>query len=77
MKTIFNWRQCVLYILLAGCFFALLMFCDETSDTMSEFTAIRIKAVALMLACGYPLCKLTKKWEREGKIRSNYGNKNM
>lgn len=69
MKTILNWRQCVLYILLAGCYFALLMFCDETDNTMAEFITIRVKAVILMFACGYPLCKLTKEWEREGKIK--------
>lgn len=68
MKQLLNWRQWVLYALFAGCFLAFLMICDETANTMREFTVIRIKAVALMLACGYPLCKLTKKWEREGKI---------
>ena len=59
----------MLYALLAGCFFAFLMMCDETDNTLGEFLTIRIYAVALMLACGYPLCKLTKKWEREGKIK--------
>lgn len=59
----------MLYALFAGCFFALLMMCDETDNTLGEFTVIRIKAVTLMLACGYPLCKLTKKWEREDKIK--------
>lgn len=59
----------MLYALLAGCFFAFLMMCDETDNTLGEFFTIRIYAVALILACGYPLCKLTKKWEREGKIK--------
>lgn len=59
----------MLYTLFAGCFYALCMFCDEADNTLEEFVAIRIKAVALMLVCGYPLCKLTKKWEREGKIK--------
>lgn len=69
MKQLLNWRQWVLYALFAGCFYALLMMGDETANTMREFVIIRIKAVVLMLACGYPLCKLTKKWEREGKIK--------
>ena len=69
MKDLKNWRQWVLYTLFAGCLFAFLMMCDETDNTLEEFVAIRIKAVALMLACGYPLCKLTKKWERKGKIK--------
>lgn len=70
MKTILNWRQWALSALFAGCFFAFHMMCDETDNTMQEFIAIRIKAAILMLACGYPLCRLTKKWEREGKIKS-------
>ena len=69
MKSFLNWRQWVRYALFAGCFLAFLMMCDETDNTMSEFIGIRIKALALMLVCGYPLGKLTKKWEREGKIK--------
>lgn len=69
MKQLFNWRRWTLYTLFAGCFYAFMMMCDETDNTVTEFIAIRIKAVALMLACGYPLCRLTRKWEREGKIR--------
>lgn len=56
-------------IAFAGCFYALCMFCDETDNTIGEFIEIRIYAVMLMFACGYPLCKLTKKWEREEKIK--------
>lgn len=73
-KKLLNWRQLVLYALFAGCFYAFMMMCDETDNTMSEFISIRIAAFALMFACGYPLCKLTKKWEREGKIMMDYGN---
>lgn len=69
MKKLLNWRHWVLYAFFAGCFYAFLMMCDETDNTFGDFTAIRIKAVTLMLACGYPLCKLTKKWEREGKLK--------
>lgn len=70
MKQLLNWRQWVLYALFAGCFYAFLMMCDETDNTMGEFIAIRVKATILMLSCGCPLYKLTKKWEREGKIKS-------
>lgn len=69
MKTKLNWRWLVLYALFAGCFFAFLMMCDETDNTIGEFITIRVYAALLMFACGYPLCKLTKKWEREGKIK--------
>lgn len=69
MKQILNWRQWVLYTLFAGCLFAFLMMCDETDNTLEEFVAIRIKAVALMLVCGLSLYRLARKWEREGKIK--------
>lgn len=69
MKTILNWRQWTLYALFAGCFYAFLMMCDETDNTIQEFIAIRVKAVILMFACGYLFCKFTKKWKREGKIK--------
>lgn len=69
MKSLLNWRQWVLYALFAGCFIAFLMMCDETDNTAAEFITMRIKAVVLMSVCGYTLCKLTGKWEREGKIK--------
>ena len=59
----------MLYTLFAGCFFAFLMMCDESDNTLTEFVTIRVYAVLLMLACGWPLCRLTKKWGKEGKIK--------
>lgn len=58
----------MLYALFAGCFVAFLMLCDESDNTMQEFISLRVYAVALMLACGWPLCRLTKKWKKEGKV---------
>ena len=69
MKQLLNWRQWVLYTLFAGCFFAFLMMCDESDNTLTESVTIRVYAVLLMLACGWPLCRLTKKWGKEGKIK--------
>lgn len=60
MKRTINWRQLTLYALFAGCFYALMMLCDETGSTAVEFIAMRIKALALMFVCGYPIYKLTK-----------------
>lgn len=68
MKKLLNWRQWVPYALFAGCFVAFLMLCDESDNTMTEFVTIRVYAVLLMLACGWPLCRLTKKWKKEGKV---------
>ena len=51
----------MLYALFAGCFVAFLMLCDESDNTLTEFVTIRVYAVLLMLACGWPLCRLTKK----------------
>lgn len=64
-----NWRQWTLNAFMVGCFIAFLMMCDETDNTMQEFISLRVKAVALMLACGIPLCGLYAKWGRKGKIR--------
>ena len=69
MKKLLNWRQWVLYALFAGCFVAFLMLCDESDNTMTEFVTIRVYAVLLMLACGWPLCRLTKKLGKEGTIK--------
>ena len=59
----------MLYALFAGCFVAFLMLCDESDNTLTEFVTIRVYAVLLMLACGWPLCRLTKKLGKEGKIK--------
>lgn len=69
MKKLLNWRQWVLYALFAGCFVAFLMLCDESDNTLTEFVTIRVYAVLLMLACGWPLCRLTKKYGKKGKIK--------
>lgn len=65
MKKLLNWRQWVLYALFAGCFIGFVMLCDETDNTLTEFATIRVYAVLLMLACGWTLCRLTKKWGKE------------
>lgn len=69
MKQLLNWRQWVLYALFAGCFYALMMFCDETPKSNEDILKDCIEAVALMFVCGYSLCRLTKKWEHESKIQ--------
>lgn len=68
MKQLLNWRQWVLYALFAGCFIGFVMLGDESDNTMQEFISLRVYAVALMLACGWPLCRLTKKWGKEEKV---------
>lgn len=69
MKQLFNWRQYVLYLLMLGCICAILMLCNEAPQTLTESIINTVTAFALLLGCGYPLCKYTKKWEREGKIK--------
>lgn len=68
MKKLLNWRQWVLYALFAGCFIGFVMLCDETDNTLTEFVTIRVYAVLLMLACGWLLYRLTKKWGKEEKV---------
>lgn len=69
MRRLFNWRHWVLYSLTIGCIFAILMLCNEAPQTLTKSITNTIMAFALLLGCGYPLCKYTKKWEREGKIK--------
>lgn len=68
MKKLLNWRQWGLYALFAGCFIGFVMLCDETDNTLTEFVTIRVYAVLLMLACGWLLYRLTKKWGKEEKV---------
>lgn len=69
MKQLLNWRQCVLYALLAIGFFAVILIFGDDERPMSQWIEVRIYLAAIAAACFYPLCKLTKKWEREGKIK--------
>lgn len=64
MKSPLNRRRCVLYALFIGCLYALMLFfSDEHKDTFAEFITSHLAALALLVACGWPLCHLTKKWE--------------
>lgn len=69
MKNRINWRHCVQYALIFGCFYALLVLCDETEKPIAEMLKDLIKGLSLMFACGFTLYKLTKKWALEGKIK--------
>lgn len=68
MKNLKTWRGWVLVALCAGCFWALCMLCDDSEGTVAEGMLTSAVGIALMLGCGYPLCKLAKKWEKEHKI---------
>lgn len=69
MKQIFNWRQWVLYALLTIGFFAVILIFGDDELPMAQWIEVRIYLVLIATACFYPLSKLTKKWEREGKIK--------
>lgn len=69
MKQLLNWRQWVLYVLFAVGFFAVVLIFGEDERPMGEWIEARIYLAVLAAACFYPLCKLTKKWERENKIK--------
>lgn len=55
-------------LLSAGLTCAALVF-GEDNRKWAEWIEIRLCLVAISTACLYTLCKLTKKWEREGKIK--------
>lgn len=69
MKSLFNWRQWVLYALFATGFFAVMLIFSNDERPISEWIEVRVYLALIAFACFYPLCKLTKKWEREGKIK--------
>lgn len=68
MKQLLNWRQWVLYALLTIGFFAVILIFGDDELPMAQWIEVRIYLALIAAACFYPLCKLTKKWEREGKI---------
>lgn len=70
MKQLLNWRKWVQYALLSIGFFALVLIFGEDERPMGEWIEVRIYLALIATACFYSLGKLTKKWEREGKIES-------
>lgn len=73
MKTILNWRLWVLCTLLAIGFFAVILIFGDDERPMRQWIEARICLALVAAACFYPLCRLTKKWEGEGKL-SEYTN---
>lgn len=69
MKQLLNWRQWVLYVLFAVGFFAVVLIFGEDERPMGRWIEVRVYLALLAAASFYPLCKLTKKWERENKIK--------
>lgn len=69
MKQSFNWRQWVLYALFAIGFFAVILIFGDDERPMAEWIEVRIYLALIATVCFYPLSKLTKKWECEGKIK--------
>lgn len=70
MKSLLNWRQWELYALFAIGFFAVILIFGEDERPMAQWIEVRIYLVLVAVACFYPLCRLVKKWEREGKIKT-------
>ena len=68
MKSLLNWRQWELYALFVIGFFAVILIFGEDERPISEWIEVRIYLAAIAVACFHTLWKLTKKWEREGKI---------
>lgn len=68
MKAILNWRQWVLNGLALVWVAAILLLSNESSQTLAEWLNSIIISATLFLTSGFLLCKLTRKWEQEGKI---------
>lgn len=69
MKQLLNWREWVQYALLSIGFYAVILIFSEDELPMGEWIEVRIYLALIVTACFYTLSKLTKKWEREGKIK--------
>lgn len=69
MKTILNRRMWALCALLAIGFFAVVLIFGDDERPMRQWIELRIYLALIATACFYPLCRLTKKWEREGKFK--------
>lgn len=72
MKQLLNWRQWVRYVLFAV---GVLTFMGATGEPVckmssTQWTLVFILYVAVGTACFFTMHKLTKRWEREGKIKS-------
>lgn len=72
MKQLLNWRQWVLHALFTVGVLAFMGASGEAVCEMSgtQWTLIFILYIAVGIACFFTIHKLTKKWEREGKIKS-------
>lgn len=70
MEQLLNWRQWVLYALFTAGFFAVVLIFSEDERPLAQWMEVRIYLALIATACFYPLCKLPKKWEREGKIKT-------
>lgn len=68
MKQLLSWRQLTLYVLFAVGFLAVVLVFAEDERPLDEWIAVRIGLVIISTACFYPMAKLTRKWEHEGKI---------
>lgn len=68
MKWHFNWRRVLLCALFVVGFLAMMFVFGEDERPLSSWLPIRLILSAVAVGCLYTLCRLTKKWEREGKI---------
>lgn len=70
MKSLLNWRQGVLYTLFVVAFFAAILIFGDDERPLGAWIEVRVYLFAIASGCFYALCRLARKWEREGKIKS-------
>lgn len=70
MKTFLNWRHYVQFLLFCVGALAVARIFGDPVKLMShgEWLWQTFLSLCVAVPCFYTLCKLTKKWEREGKI---------
>lgn len=68
MKRSFNWRHVLLGALFLVGFMSMMFVFGEDDRPFSSWLPIRLILSVIAVGSLFALCRLTKKWEREGKI---------
>ena len=68
MKALLNWRYYVLTALFTVIFLSVALIFGEDERPLGQWAETRVYLAAFSCVCGFALGRLSKKWEREGKL---------
>lgn len=75
MKALLNWRYYVLTALFAAIFLSVALIFGEDERPLGQWVVTRVCLAAFTCVCGFVLGRLSKKWERDGKVPELTNNK--